>query len=102
MEVLEPPAVKSPFGKQPPNPEGLAEEAEALAEEIHRRWPPSAGAEALAKIQSHERLCAWRYKFLIERVTRLETIVIAAAGTLILGMASVLATLVIRAPLPPH
>jgi hypothetical protein len=93
--------MKSPFRK-PPDAEALAEETDALAEEIHHKWPPSAGAEALAKIQSHERLCAWRYKYLIERVERLETIILAAAGTLIVGMAGVIITLAINRPPPLH
>ncbi len=54
------------------------------------------GGEALMRISAHERLCAWRYNELLSRVGRLEGIIVAAAGTIIVGMGGIILTLALR------
>jgi|TARA_R110000822_G_scaffold73369_7_gene176391 hypothetical protein len=43
-----------------------------------------------AKLQTHEAVCAERWKETIERIKRLELIMISAAGAVILMMAGML------------
>jgi hypothetical protein len=60
-------------------------------------------ATAETRITVHEAVCAERYANILamlretaHRVTRLEVMVLAAAGSTILGMASLVATLALR------
>jgi hypothetical protein len=52
--------------------------------------------EALARIDVHERICLERWERILERMSRMETVVLASAGTLITGMAGLLLTLLMR------
>lgn len=78
----------------------MADSADAavmeVAAQIHQQWAPSAGARALARLEAHEEVCALRYQGIIDRVGRLEKVIIGAAGTLILGMGGLIATLVLH------
>lgn len=51
---------------------------------------------ALARIDSHEKVCLVRWEQILKRMDRIEHIVVGTAGTLILGMAGLLATLLMR------
>ncbi len=52
--------------------------------------------QALTGLHSHEALCADRYGLLLWRVGRLEAIVLASAGTLIVAMGGLLITILLR------
>lgn len=51
-------------------------------------------AEVAASLETHEQVCAQRYSGLIDRLTRIETIMLGAAAVLICGMAGILTKLV--------
>jgi hypothetical protein len=62
-----------------------------------------AAADARSRMVAHEELCALRYQGIIDRLTRLEKIVISTGGALILFLAGLLATMIIHLPVtPPH
>jgi hypothetical protein len=44
----------------------------------------------------HEQICAERYDEILRRIWRLELIVLCAGGSLIMGMAGVLTTLLVK------
>lgn len=48
------------------------------------------------RLETHEAVCAERYQTFIMRVDRLERLLMAAAGALILGMASIITAIVIK------
>lgn len=52
--------------------------------------------ELEAKLITHEMVSAERYGTLIKRVDRLELIMLSTAGTLIVGMAGVILTIVLK------
>lgn len=52
-------------------------------------------AQAVAGLHAHELLCAERYSQLLSRVGRLEAIVIASAGAVIVGMFGLLTTMLL-------
>lgn len=64
-----------------------------IAEQIHREYQPSAGAQALAKMVTHEAVCVIRYDQIIARIGRLEAVVLTAAGGLILSLVGLVGTL---------
>jgi hypothetical protein len=53
-------------------------------------------AEVENKLVTHEAVCAERYATFINRVDRLERILIGAAGVLIIGMAGVIMSIILR------
>lgn len=54
--------------------------------------------DALTRIETHEAVCAERWKEIVRRMDRLERLVAGAAGTLIVGMAGLIVTLLFRTP----
>lgn len=52
--------------------------------------------ELEAKLITHEMVSAERYGTLIKRVDRLELIMLSTAGTLVVGMAGVILTVVLK------
>ena len=52
--------------------------------------------ELESKLVTHEAVCAERYSTFITRVDRLEKLLIKAAGTLIVGMAGVIAAIIAK------
>ena len=52
-------------------------------------------AELQQELLKHEAVCAERYDMIIFRITRLERIMLAAAGCLIVGLASILTAILI-------
>jgi len=52
-------------------------------------------AEIQQELLTHEAVCAERYQTFITRVDRLERILIIAAGAIIVGLASVLAAVLL-------
>lgn len=52
--------------------------------------------ELEAKLITHEMVSAERYGTLIKRVDRLELIMLSTAGTLIVGMAGVILTILLK------
>lgn len=52
-------------------------------------------AEIQQELLKHEAVCAERYDMIIFRITRLERIMLAAAGCLIVGLASILTAILI-------
>lgn len=50
-----------------------------------------------ARLSTHEAVCAERYANILSRMGRVETLMIATAGAIILGMASLIITLVFKA-----
>ena len=52
--------------------------------------------ELEVQLTSHEAVCAERYQTFIQRVDRLESIMLRVAGALIVGMAGVIVTIVMR------
>ena len=52
--------------------------------------------ELEVQITSHEAVCAERYQTFIQRVDRLESLIIKTAGALIVGMAGLLAAIIFR------
>ena len=52
--------------------------------------------ELESKLVTHEAVCAERYGTFITRVDRLEKLLIKAAGTLIVGMAGVIAAIIAK------
>jgi hypothetical protein len=52
--------------------------------------------ELEVQITSHEAVCAERYQTFIQRVDRLESLMIKTAGALIVGMAGILVTIIFR------
>jgi len=52
--------------------------------------------ELEAKLITHEMVSAERYSTLIKRVDRLELIMLSTAGTLIVGMAGVILTILLK------
>jgi hypothetical protein len=64
----------------------------------------AASAEARAtaadqRVSGHEALCAFRYQGIIDRVVRVEHILLSTASVLLLGMASTIGMLFWRLPL---
>jgi hypothetical protein len=49
-----------------------------------------------AQLVTHEAVCAERYMTFIKRVDRLEAIAIGTAGTLIVGMAGIIITIILK------
>jgi hypothetical protein len=52
--------------------------------------------ELEVQLTSHEAVCAERYQTFIQRVDRLESLMIKTAGALIVGMAGILVTIVLK------
>jgi hypothetical protein len=52
--------------------------------------------ELEVQLTSHEAVCAERYQTFIQRVDRLERILIVAAGALIVGMGSIVMTILLK------
>ncbi len=52
--------------------------------------------EALGRIEIHEAVCAERWQRILERMTRLETIILSAAGTVIVGMGGLLVAILMK------
>ena len=52
--------------------------------------------ELEVQLTSHEAVCAERYQTFIQRVDRLESLIIKTAGALIVGMAGLLAAILLR------
>jgi len=52
--------------------------------------------ELEVQITSHEAVCAERYQTFIQRVDRLESLMIRTAGALIVGMAGIIITIVLK------
>lgn len=52
--------------------------------------------ELEVQLTSHEAVCAERYQTFIQRVDRLETILLAAAGTLIVGMGGIIMAILLK------
>jgi hypothetical protein len=52
-------------------------------------------AEIEKELTKHEAVCAERYEMIIFRIERLEKIMIIAAGAMIIGLTSILATILI-------
>ena len=52
--------------------------------------------ELEVQLTSHEAVCAERYQTFIQRVDRLESLMIKTAGVLIVGMAGIIMTIVLR------
>ena len=52
--------------------------------------------ELEVQLTSHEAVCAERYNTFIQRVDRLESLMINTAGALIVGMAGVIVTILIK------
>jgi len=52
--------------------------------------------ELEVQLTSHEAVCAERYQTFIQRVDRLEYLIIRTAGALIVGMAGLLAAIIFR------
>jgi hypothetical protein len=52
--------------------------------------------ELEVQLTSHEAVCAERYNTFIQRVDRLESLMIKTAGALIVGMAGILVTIVLK------
>lgn len=52
--------------------------------------------ELEVQLTSHEAVCAERYQTFIQRVDRLERILIVAAGTLIVGMGSIVMAILLK------
>lgn len=48
------------------------------------------------RLDSHEEVCALRWGMVLARMDRLERILLGAAGALIMGMAGLLVTLLLR------
>jgi hypothetical protein len=57
---------------------------------------PDRERDALARINTHEAVCAERYAIIISRVARLETLLITAVGALLAGLAGLVITLLTR------
>jgi hypothetical protein len=53
-------------------------------------------AEVENKLVTHEAVCAERYATFINRVDRLERILIGAAGVLIIGMAGIIMSIILK------
>jgi hypothetical protein len=53
-------------------------------------------SEVENKLVTHEAICAERYATFIQRVDRLERLLIAAAGVLIVGMAGVIMSILLK------
>lgn len=54
------------------------------------------GDDVSARLDTHEEVCAERYGMIIQRVGRLEMIIVAAAGVLLCGMAGLIVTLALK------
>ena len=52
--------------------------------------------ELEVQLTSHEAVCAERYQTFIQRVDRLESLMIKTAGALIVGMAGILVTIILK------
>lgn len=52
--------------------------------------------ELEVQLTSHEAVCAERYQTFIQRVDRLESLMVKTAGTLIVGMAGIIVTIILR------
>ena len=52
--------------------------------------------ELEVQITTHEAVCAERYQTFIQRVDRLESLIIQTAGALIVGMAGLLVAIVLK------
>jgi hypothetical protein len=52
--------------------------------------------ELEVQLTSHEAVCAERYNTFIQRVDRLESLMIKTAGALIVGMAGILVTIILK------
>ena len=49
-----------------------------------------------ARLSAHEEVCAMRYEQINARLKRLESILIKASGSMLLGMAGVIATFILH------
>jgi VanZ family protein len=52
--------------------------------------------ELEVQITTHEAVCAERYQTFIQRVDRLESLIIRTAGALIVGMAGLLVAIILK------
>jgi hypothetical protein len=52
--------------------------------------------ELEVQLTSHEAVCAERYQTFIQRVDRLESLIIRTAGALIVGMAGLLVAIILK------
>jgi hypothetical protein len=52
--------------------------------------------ELEVQLTSHEAVCAERYQTFIQRVDRLESLMVKTAGALIVGMAGILVAIIFR------
>lgn len=50
----------------------------------------------MTRLVTHEAVCAERWQRILERISRLEAIVLVAAGTLIASMGGLIVTLALR------
>ena len=57
---------------------------------------PVANMDALAKLSTHEAVCAERYEGINDRLARLEKIMITGCGGIIVFMAGLIATLALH------
>lgn len=48
------------------------------------------------RLSVHEAVCAERYTTIVSRIGRLEMIIVCAAGALLVGMAGLIVTLVVK------
>lgn len=53
-------------------------------------------AEIQQELLQHEAICAERYDMIIFRINRLERILVTAAGAVIVGLVSIVATLILQ------
>ena len=49
-----------------------------------------------ARLSAHEEVCAMRYEQINARLKRLESILIKASGSMLLGMAGIIATFILH------
>jgi hypothetical protein len=63
---------------------------------MYKEMMVATSAEIEKQLLTHEAVCAERYNTFITRVDRLEKIMLNAAAALILGMAGILATIIMK------
>lgn len=54
--------------------------------------------ETEARLNSHEAVCAMRYEQINARLKRLESVLMKSAGAMIVGMAGILAAILLHVP----
>lgn len=65
-----------------------------MDDELHDESRPHLTTSA--RLLLHERVCSQRWKAILARIARMENIALACAGTLIVGMAAVIMTVLLR------